>query len=411
MRSSYVGRYHRVRQFMPGYLSAPYILDRGASTLMPYRHPDWEYLAEYGLLPAVRGGAFSLDDFPALHYPHDLISAAISQLTVALSNAYTFNSAGNCLAHRVNRPAADTLTAIYFYVTAVGGTGASEVNVEFRSDNGGIPGSTLHASGATGALSAVGWAGVTGLSFATSANTIYHAVVADANGGATNFVTALRAANTTGVFDNAAQSWNRASINSTAGFASANTFVSNSSIIPVFSSGSQGNPFTAGQTFTSSTNRRGWLIGGLTEALSIWGINWGSGLTSGNGVELYASATAPGGSTIASGSNALVLNTQSTIVGHRFSTAQTLDKATAYRLVSTFSSASTAARFFEIGTGANASIAAAMPGGGSWYLALANGTTDWANDNIYAIPGARILIADQIEVAVGGGGLARIIGG
>ena len=95
----------------------------------------------------------------------------------------------------------------------------------------------------------------------------------------------------------------------------------------------------------------------------------------------------------------------STLGGFLFGTPPTLAKATQYRLVFTYGSATALPRKLTIGTGADANLKAAMLGGGGWYWTEANGTIDWSNDDTASWPQVAVVIEDQIAVAGGGGGV------
>jgi hypothetical protein len=85
-----------------------------------------------------------------------------------------------------------------------------------------------------------------------------------------------------------------------------------------------------------------------------------------------------------------------------FETSPTLAKAAEYRVVFTYSASATTPRKLSIGTGADANLRAARMGGGGWYWAQANGTTNWANDDSNGVPQVGLIIEDQVAVAGGG---------
>jgi hypothetical protein len=102
-----------------------------------------------------------------------------------------------------------------------------------------------------------------------------------------------------------------------------------------------------------------------------------------------------------------VTPTQTTLQDHNavnngllFAPSATIPGATPTRVVFTYSGAATRPQLLQIGTGTDANLRSSGIGSGSIYWAEANGTTNWANDDINSFPAAMLLIDDQ--VAAGG---------
>ena len=417
----YLSRYYRVRAWdaVCDQISAPFVWDRKRATLRPYANEEWVRGPGGLLIPAIRGGAFNTRESPGWILPTFAVVGTPAQGTVALDSAYTYNSAGDAIGFRVMLGAAGkTLSAFYFYLTAAAGTQANinDINFELRNDTGAKPGATLHTSSnmdPNGDASFAGWHKQDPADFAMAAQTYYWAVIADADGNSTDFATALANVTNVTTFPGQPYAWFMAPYSVTDGFVGAtpSNITQLQSCVFEFDDGTvAGSSFASTANPTSNTERKGWRIGGFTEQISIIGL-MSTVAVSAPGLELYDDATAPGGSTLASGAADLRLGGAG-LNGAALSAPYTLSKATPYRLVFTFGSNTAAPRQLTLGTTNNHDtvLQNARNGGSSWYYAWANGTSDWSNDNTNAQPQAVILIEDQVAVA-GGVGRARIQAG
>jgi hypothetical protein len=408
-----IGQVDQVRLLGPhGIAGPPLHLHRSKArpgVLSPFPHQEWHQLKSgtWVPVPELWGGAgFSGSWQWHRTYIGEYNPSTSTQTTQALSNAYTYNSAGNVGGGRVRFISAKTINNLYYFITAYTGTAANvtTVNVELRNDTANKPGSTQHINATNNPASATGWINVSGLSFAASADTSYWVSIADADGNGTDFATILLRM-TAGVNPGEHLSGDRMAADSTNGWSTTTLRSAALSMCVTMSDGTTlGHPFTAVANSSSSTNRRGLLLSGLTETLKVLGMVSGSN-TSNNlsGVELWSGSLGPSGTADATGTHDLYANGASTVMGYFFGTPQTLAKATQYRLVFTYSGAHTGPRKVSIGTGADANLKAAMQGGGTWYWTEANATTDWSNDDTTAWPQVAVVIEDQIAVASSGG--------
>jgi len=403
-----------------GILGPPLYLHRSkarSGLLTPCPHVEWHRTRQGVWLPVpeIWGGAgiSGSAQFQRVFFG-DGSQSTSTQATQALSNTYTYNSAGNVGGGRLRFLTAKTINNLYFHITAYTGTAANvnDIDVELRNDSSNKPGATTHISTTKDPASATGWINVSGLSFAASADTSYWVSIGDADGSGTDFATILLGLSTgLGTGDvligdkqraDSTNGWSTTTLRTTGGGAFVLTFSDNTSF---------GMPFSSVANSTSSTNRRGLLMNSLTETVKLLGMTCGNGSANLSGVELWSGAGGPSGSADATGTHELFALGASTNVGFFFATPQTLAKATQYRIVYTYSASATTPRKQSIGTGADSNLKAAMQGGGSWYWTEANGTTDWSNDDTSSWPQVAVVIEDQIAVAAGGAMGARIRSG
>jgi len=341
------------------------------------------------------------------------------QRSYALDSAYTFNSAGDAIGWRVVLGAAKTLAAVYLYVVSATGTAANvnDLNVEVRNDNGSHAspdrsgGATLHTSASkdpNGDSSFAGWHQWNPADVALSAGTTYWLIVADADGNGTDYATILYAA------DMSPFSWDAGlygapqvyPYSTTNGFASdaSDTVRMTSMLVLEFDDGTVlGNARADWTTSANDANRKGLHFDGLTASLKLWGALLETEAGSPSSLELYAEATAPGGTTLASGSAAL-RTTSAAPAGFILSSPYALAAATAYRLVCP-TAGSYRVRPFIYGAHANgheAVLRKARAGGSGWYLSIANGTTNWSNDDPDRQVKMNLLFDDLVEAAPAG---------
>lgn len=403
-------RFHAVRGLGPlsGGLGRRYILERRRAQwparLVP-DGPDWVTLPSGVVVPAIAGGAGGtyLQGYENMAFPLFHQSATAGQSTLALDSNYVNNTSGDAIAARFHLRQAETLSAVRFFITAYTGTAANvnDLNVDLRANSNttGPGGTTQHDSVTINPASATGWITTTGWTFAASADTVYWLVIGDADGNSTDFATVLRSTNTWTLFRDMlkSQAWQ-----TTDGWSATRTAASQASgIVILFTSGRVlGSPITATAASTSSQNRRG-LRFIAPAGLKLFGMT-GLGnptTTTVTGLELYADASTPGSGQLATGTTEL-MNQLANIGGYLWETPPSLTQGTAYRAVYVYGVNSTTPGKMNIGTGADATLRSARVGGGAWYWAEANGTTDWSNDDINATPAVELLVDDFVTEAV-----------
>jgi hypothetical protein len=403
-----VGRHHLVRLLGAHGLSASHVLSRPRAqwpaTLTRYSDEDWVASPDGRVFPAIRGGA-GWSSMTQMSKPQvGLSSSNAAQTAVALSNNYVYNTSGNAIGARVNLPVAKTLNTIYYFITAH--TGTPEVIFELRDDSANKAGTTLHAS-ANSTPGGTGWKTFTGLSFVMTAGTKYWAIVGDNDGATDGGATVLRSVAGNASIDQ--HFYN--GFSTTDGWFSVQTSaaVVGSILFDFSDSTTMGWPITAQTASTNNTNRRGWnLSTGLTAPTKILGmVTFATALTNASGIEAYEGATLPGGTTAANGTVSLYTAGAGALAGFVFDTPTagyySAPSTTAIRIVFTFSGNSTSVLHMQIGSGATAATRRCLWGGGGFYYAGANGTTDWSNDNTDEQPFANLIIEDQIASAGGGG--------
>ena len=418
----YTGRWHDTRLLSAQGYSAPYVFDRRTGQLTPHHRDEWVYDERTAKLwPVIRGGAgVSAQQNPRLRL--GLIGLAAGALTTtALNTAYTYGTGGIALAGRWIGPA-KTLSSLYCYLTAETGS-ATTLNWSVRnSTTSSIPDTTLLGSGTinpTGLVGSPSWFGATGLSVSLSADTDYWMIWADADADGSNFYTMGRYA---GLFNTAEGDYpGRNHLRTTTGFASGNTTEARLSLIAwgFSDSTSAGTALQPAAAFASTSDRRGiHLNSGFTEQIKFFGMIAHGTITNLSGLEIYTNAATTPGTGAESIGSVAPLRYSGGIQGYYCSTPFTLAKETGYRIVFTFSGNSTTLNYYPIGTGADSVLAGTMMGGGGWYTAQANGTTDWRTlidgsgiSLTYTFPRVIVLLENQVAVAGGGGGIAHIIGG
>lgn len=405
-----IGRFERVRPLGPRGWGLPYILDRKWATLAPFAGEEWWRSPEGVWLPVIAGGIGFLG---TRHRPRvalsDLNLGAVARATLALDSNYVAGTGGDAIAARIKLAAALTTTTLYFFINGFTGTAANvnDLNIEIRTGTATAPGTTapdLVNSATFDPASTAGWSAVS-LSQALSADTVYWLIVGDADGNITDFATVVRSVSGPGQL--AYHDWIAAT--TTGGWASGNTLPATTAAwVVVFSDGSVfGNSHDASAGSTSSTNRRGWRLDGLTEQLKIFGAICASGSNNISGLEVFSGTAGPGDTPDAT-TAVEITGTTGVIEGYLFATPPTLAKSVVQRIVLTYSAAANQPQKHQI-TGANADLRAARLGGVNWYWAEANGTVDWSNDDTDAQPRMAVLVEDQVSVAAGGG-VPRIIG-
>lgn len=416
-----IGRWERVRPVGAGGVGAAYFLDRKWATLTPVGGEDGWWKSPAGVWRRVA---------PCLYDEAGVVSGSLSywpmtvgiptfaaagQTTLALDSAYTYNSAGDAVASRLIRRTAATLTSAYVFITAYTGTAANvnDLNFEFRDNGTTKPGSTLHASATVDPASATGWIAFSGLSYAAAAGVYFYAIVGDADGNGTDFATALNQTNSMGNGTALAFDFHAVvgAYRTTGGWASGITGAGAVGVLATgWSDGSTiGNVFTAVGNSTGSTNQKGLRIGDLSAPVRCFGMMASATNPNMSGLNVWRGDTGPAGAPEAGYSSTTVMYTHNTTGneqrGYIFATPPVLHRGP-WRLVFTYSASSNLPNRAQIGTGADAVLRAAMFGGGTWYWAEANGTTDWSNDNTSSFPNVSVLLEDLFGYPYVGAGMA-----
>lgn len=433
-----IGRYERLRSMDvgTGALGPPLLYDRKEldtkrDPLRPYpwseewwKSPSGAWIETRRLLRDQRG---VLSNGNALAFGNGSMGQYdenFSAATIPLSTAYTANSAGRALGAQFAIPEADTLNTVYFYVDSFTGLKAlvTTLNLEIRSDSSNAP-VVASAALATATMDPSGfnsgWTQFTGLTHAWSAATYYWPIVADADGGAVNFVNIRlhggqlednsRGFNfPVGASNNTSNGWTTKTVNGGAMY-----------FVLVFASGmSLGYPVGTTVTVPSSTLQRGQKNTGLTAALKIWGYSGGLGVSGSTTGNIYLGTDGPNSGAAATGSLPTRGGIGTNYCGVMLSAPYTIPAATQHRLVIKGSSNSTIFRGFKVGTvnaGSAAELMAAFPGAGgiTYTEEKAGSPNDWGNDDTNAYCPCSLYIYDQVAAASstifvqsGGGGMA-----
>lgn len=408
------GRFEAVRLLGKDGLSGPLIYDRGAKAHDPRlvrRDPD----AWVGAMPAIRGGTGTTHSARP-RWTLGELATSITQSTLALDSAYTFNSAGDAIAHRYASAVNKTLSSVYYYITARAGT-TGTLSLSCRRN-------TTALSPVTGATQ-IGTTQTVTPSTTVSRWNQYSWSLADVGGHATdryvwfcighpsgsagNSWTILKH-NTTG--GNRMQYPDANSFSSTAGFASAITNdTAFSTLVLVFSDGSAvGSPWTTTTGTNANTVQQGLRIDGLTASLVIHG--WRGTVQSGGPTAFYIWEGTGGpsaGTDLLSGVTVHTIAAASAPDYNFFASPVTLAAATQYRF--TAEASSYGVLRFQLGTlasGSASDLMLAVQGGGNWYYTTESGgawsdtTTEW--------PAMELIIEDQGAPGAGGGGGLRAAG-
>jgi hypothetical protein len=310
---------------------------------------------------------------------------------IALDTAYTYGVAGKAIAIRYCAPVSESLDAIYFFMSAHGGT-PGNLTVELRNYLGALqPGATLHASQAVSPGTTDNkWIACTfSTPFSNVRGTYYFLVIGDPAGGAVNKATILDSGGMGQVY-NSYSLLNP--ITCTDGFATAGTSVSSPMVAVLkFHDGTLlGHPYTTSANYTSNTLERGIKISGLTEDLVICGLIMGSASANISGLKIYSGTTIPGGTTELT----LAFATGGGGIGSVMFAPFVLRKNTVYRIVLTFSASSGAPAYFINEDASQADCLACGVGGGTLVNTVDNNAGGWT-DSPEIFPKLALLIQDQ----------------
>lgn len=407
-----VGLYEKVRELGPHGWGRPFMYKRSVSQqppkLTPYKGEYWDTTRAGLWVPRIGGGVNSGNNgytqvLGNLQWPSMVSINAVQQHTLALDSNYVAGTGGDAISTRFSLRGAETLDKVYFYIVSYGGTAANvnDIVIEVR------PGDGTTNKPATGTLtdsevidpaSATGWVSK---QFATpptiSADAETHIIIGDPD-GTTDFATVLRGSR--GAFGEAAITimgrWR--AYQTTDGFLNSTDGQNYSCIVATFASGLVlGNPFTTQTNATSDQLKKGLLINGLTEAIKIIGATTGTGASGYTSIELWTGANGPGGSPTATGTCPIFFASNISKYGFLFATAQTLAKATQYRVVFEYNTNTNSPVKYEIGSGADATLKSLMFGGGSWMWTNEAAGPVWVDDDD-AWPNMTLLVEDQVAV-------------
>jgi hypothetical protein len=415
-----LGRYERVRWLhaVRGY-SRPFILDRHTATLAPYEGThEWadqrdrreQRRAEIAALargvrserwvPVYATGIQGSRQAPKMILGFSG-TAALAQTALALSNTYANNTVATSACARLFLAVAHgNLDAIYYYVTASAGSPTSiyaEVTTTDATLTNPRATTTIRTSGTddpTADATMVAWHQLVPTAYSPVVETQW-IILGNTTGtpGSNNVTVAV------GIGESiSAPVLNRGGYDAYTATAINNTTVNMTALLAwpgLVLKFNDGAVFGVGcvtlVTPASNTNRKGWRLPGLTDSLRVYAVSTALALTT-SGVEISADTAAPGTFLI---NGTMQLGT-TTAIGYMLSAPYTLQRATPYRIVVTFSGASTGPQAYSTGTlnGFTDVSEARLFGSGSHY-AIANGTTNWSNDDTTSIPHMALLVEDQ----------------
>lgn len=272
----------------------------------------------------------------------------------AISGAYTFGSAGNAFGLRWTARNTSPLVDVYFFVSAVGGTGGT-VTLELRGTSSStVPNSTIHASTTVATPTANEWYKATFGSPHTPTRGDVYNVVCSSNDG-TNFPTILRG----GPSVNELAYQYLGAFTSTNGFSTGSNQATTPCAVLVHADGTiYGQPYTSAGNDASNSRERGVKILGLDQDTVISAVTSGVNWVNVNSVKIYANGTAPGGTTLQTHTVSASQLAQSAAMF----TPYTLLKNTVYRVVLGFSGGTTAPGLFTIQDYAASGYSAVLDG-------------------------------------------------
>lgn len=351
--------------------------------------------------------------------PVSVANSGAAATNLALDSAYTYESAGDAFFFAFVPKESGNLTDFWLKVASYTGSWASTdgvLNVQVRLGLNGNnkPGTSLVGSfSVTLDGSTTGWVKQSGLGISLTAGTMYSIVIADADGGATNFVTIVRCHANAGTLALASFPGNTSTAD---GYATAGTTLSVTPTYVLKQAGLLygGSAHSIVSTLPSSTNERGLrfklpynatLVGAVSIADS-------SGVSAGMTLKLYADAVAPGGETIQAytpalwtlgGATAPVLNSILFPAANHYD----LLADTWYRFVCKPTANATTPRKSTIDGNPDADVLAATQSlGGNCYYTIEN-SGGWDDDQASALLFAPILVPGAAAAAGGSGGVSR----
>jgi len=432
------GRYVRVRAWTPGdsieepsYYHPPFILDRWRKCFLPAMGPEWWRTPEGVYLPmatvsrAERLRAMLLNQRGSIGFQRayttlglvlnfwQSVNSSSGQNTINLDSNYSKGSSGDSFGMRFYPLHAETLSEVYFYISAFGGTASSVNDLDLElwpSTTDTIPdvsGTKLDGVVGYNPASTTGWHRTTGWSYSMSVATPYWLVVGDPDGttdyarGVVSMFNALNSAvdkYTSTMPATTADGWQTATLSGGSG-----------TIVALFSSGrTVGTSLAQGSTSVTSALQKGLLISaGIKGPLDIYAVVFnlaGGDLT---GIKIWYGATGPTGTaahtstrvfrdlTVSGANPRGVLIDDTGLPAGRHGIR--LPAGMPISICSTVGASSAAGPAkHRIGTGADATLRAAMPGGGNeyWREEAAGSPNDWSSDDVNAYPGMALFIDD-----------------
>lgn len=405
----YLSRYHRVRAFFgPNKFGPSLVFDRKKCSLRLYRHK--RFLDQ---LAAHMCGATGIISFNQSNVPVRMLynGAGTTFNTLPLDSAYTANSAGDAIDMiRYTEWAGRTTEDLYLFISSFVGTAANvnDLNIEIRNDqasNYSLP-DVAGAAVATTSFdpaSATGWHAVA-ISQALTQGQTYHIIIADADGNGTDHAV-IRYSQAGRAVAVMAPS----PLHTSDGFSTTGTRNFGHICVGLveFSNGDVlGNPFTAAVSPPFDANESGLRINdGFTSQIKLFGVLWTLGRLP---FLVYEGSTVPGGSTVGGGGNHQIPDSvTNTFAGWAVANAPiTLSANTPYRIVTDKSAGAINAGAYEqqIGSGADAVLRSAMPGGSNWHWTEEVAGPAW-NDETDSFPQMGLLVEDFVEAP--GGGVTR----
>ena len=411
------GRRKLVRwyQCQTGGVSAPLTYDRLTKKITPYVGQSWarqEYeRADYVRQQRQKSWQSHILQQQATAWGHNLPLTLLWDTFIPgytnqpINSAYVYGASGVGVANRITPVTDVTVTDFYYYVHSFTGTAASvsDIDLEIRTAHyTGKPEATLIEAKAHDPASTVGWRRSTGWAADLSAATGYALVIADATGNGTNYATIRRCASSSpyGYYSGGLVANNYLKSGTTSnGFQGWGTSGAACCMVVICSDGTaMGLPFSNTPLATSSQDQRGLRIAAntLADSLGVYAYCWSNSGTSSeaSGLAVWRGATGPTGTPDVTPTD-YALNTSGDLCGGYMPSGglYQLSPTEAYRFVATYSSNQTGGpRYSEIGVGADANLKSALPAGGGFYYARSNGTSDWSNDNEYALPDIALLV-------------------
>lgn len=389
-----IGRWERVRRLdLPSrQISPPYLVDKKWGEFKAFRHEEWWRSPEGLWLPTMRGEAGLHSSRTPWARPFfgmwpETNQQGLSQL-VGLQSNYVAGTSGHAIGARIMTPVNETINDLYFYLNSYSGTAANvnDLDWEIRNQNGttfSLPDTSGAAlsSGSFNPSSATKWIKITGISQALTAGTHYWFIVGDADGNGTHFALPFVAWAGIGYFP---YEFGWGGLYTTNGWQGAGTPAGVAAWVANCASGDvYGMPWEGEEAPTNGTYERGLLVddlGGSLRILAICGTASGVGGQAA-GARIWEGTSGPTGTPLyASTSPVGYSSSQNAKVGGLFPSFVVVNGGTQYRFTITFSSSSSTPLRVYIGTSADATLRAAMPGGGGW-MWTQDTASAWVNTN------------------------------
>ncbi len=369
------------------------------------------------LAPLRIAGIFGRNEYLIRH----LLWSGLAMTSFALDSAYSIGgSPADAIGTRLQLLDGKTLDTVYFYIVSYNGTAANvnDINLELRpeaSAGASTPHtSTLTESKSVNPSSATGWIASTGWTSVLAALSRYFLIVADADGNGTDYATVGLAT----TYHDGVTPWSTPlgfHVQTTGGFNTGNTNSSGraSMLVVKFSDGTvRGISLATTAGAASSTNQRGLKIDSdaFTNPTDVFGMIWNVSNANCSGLKIYTGTNGPASGAAHTSTDIIYGAAARTGAFMSGGAAYRFSPGTAYRLVATFSGATTGGpQKLSIGTGADATLRLAMPGGGkfSWTLENAGAWSDDAD----ATAGLMLLLDAEVAPVGGSGNAQSVMGG